>query len=103
MQYKQVAGWKPHPPGCRRFLTGWRPTICRPQPAAASLLSNAVALRNTLQIERIVTELRAGGTTIRDEDLAHVWPLQRRHITPNGVYFANCTMPAFVMPEPVEA
>jgi hypothetical protein len=40
-----------------------------------------------LQIECIVTELRA--TTIRDENLVHVWPLQRRHITPNGVYFAN--------------
>jgi Caspase domain len=31
-----------------------------------------------LQIECIVTELRASGTTIRDEDLVHVWPLQRR-------------------------
>jgi hypothetical protein len=29
--------------------------------------------------------------------------LQRCHITPNGVYFANRTMPAFVVPEPVEA
>jgi hypothetical protein len=38
-----------------------------------------------LQIECIVTELRASGTTIRDEDLVHVWLLQRRHITPNGV------------------
>jgi TnpA family transposase len=68
-----------------------------------SLLSNAVVLWNTLQIERIVTELRTGGATIRDEDLVHVWPLQRRHITPNGVYFANRTMPTFVMPEPVDA
>ena len=68
-----------------------------------SLLSNAVVLWNTLQIERIVTELRAAGTTIRDQDLVHVWPLQRRHITPNGVYFANRTMPIFVMPEPIEA
>ena len=68
-----------------------------------SLLSNAVVLWNTLQIERIVTELRAAGATIRDQDLVHVWPLQRRHITPNGVYFANRTMPIFVMPEPIEA
>jgi len=68
-----------------------------------SLLSNAVVLWNTLQIERIVTELRASGTTIRDDDLVHVWPLQRRHITPNGIYFANRTMPAFVLPDPVEA
>jgi TnpA family transposase len=68
-----------------------------------SLLSNAVVLWNTLQIERIVTELRASGTPIRNEDLVHVWPLQRRHITPNGVYFANRTMPAFVLADPVEA
>ena len=68
-----------------------------------SLLSNAVVLWNTLQIERIVTELRANGTVIRDEDLVHVWPLQRRHITPHGVYFANRTMPAFVLPDPVDA
>ena len=47
--------------------------------------------------------LRAGGMAIRDEDLVHVWPLQRRHITPNGVYFANRTLPAFVLPEPLEA
>ena len=42
-------------------------------------------------------------TMIRDEDLVHVWPLQRRHITPNGVYFANRILPAFVLPDPVEA
>jgi hypothetical protein len=56
-----------------------------------------------LQIECIVTELRASGTTICDEDPVHVWPLQRRHITPNGVYFANRTVPASVLPDPVEA
>ncbi|MFL5335734.1 MAG: Tn3 family transposase [Geminicoccaceae bacterium] len=67
------------------------------------LLSNAVVLWNTLQMERIVTELRAGGMVVANEDLAHVWPLQRRHIVPSGVYFVNRTMPAFVLPDPVEA
>ena len=66
------------------------------------LLSNAVVLWNTLQMERIVTELRAGGMVIRDEHLAHVWPLQRRHVVPNGIYFVNRTMPAFILPDPVE-
>jgi hypothetical protein len=49
--------------------------------------------------------MRRGASLVprRDEDLIHVWPLQRRHITPNGVYFGNCTMPAFVLPDPVEA
>jgi len=67
-----------------------------------SLLSNAVVLWNTLHIERIVTHLRASGMPVRDEDLAHVWPPQRRHITPNGVYFVNRTMPAFILPDPVQ-
>jgi hypothetical protein len=31
------------------------------------------------------------------------WLQPARHITPNGVYFANRTMPAFVVPEAVEA
>jgi hypothetical protein len=67
------------------------------------LLSNAVVLWNALQIERIVTELRAGGMGVANADLAHVWPLQRRHVVPSGVYFVNRTMPAFVLPDPVEA
>jgi hypothetical protein len=62
----------------------------------------AVVLWNTRQIERIVTDLRASEMSIRNEDLVHIWPLQRRHITPNGVYFANRTMPAFILPDPVE-
>lgn len=66
------------------------------------LLSNAMVLWNTLQMERIVTALRADGMVVRDEHLAHVWPLQRRHIVPNGVYFVNRTMPAFVLPDPVD-
>ncbi len=67
------------------------------------LLSNAVVLWNSLQMERIVTEVRAGGMVAANEGLAHVWPLQRRHIVPNGVYFVNRTMPTFVLPDPVEA
>src|SRR5271165_3648704 len=68
-----------------------------------SLLSNATVLWNTLQMERTVTELRAGGMVISNEDLVHVWPLQRRHIVPNGVYFVNRTMPPFDLPDPTEA
>jgi hypothetical protein len=45
----------------------------------------------------------AGGLAIADADLAHVWPLQRRHVVPSGVYFVNRTMPAFTLPEPVES
>ena len=68
-----------------------------------SLLSNAVVLWNTLHMERIVRDLRADGMAIANEDLVHVWPLQRRHVVPSGVYFVNRIMPAFTLPEPVEA
>ena len=67
-----------------------------------SLVSNTVVLWNTLRMARIVSDLRADGMAITNEDLAHVWPLQRRHVVPSGVYFVNRTMPAFVLPEPVE-
>ena len=68
-----------------------------------SLVSNTVVLWNTLRMARIVSDLRADGMAIANEDLAHVWPLQRRHVVPSGVYFVNRTMPAFTLPEPVES
>jgi len=46
-----------------------------------SLLSNAVLIWNTVQIDRIVGQLRAAGHVVLDEDLAH--------ITPNGSYFQS--------------
>ena len=83
--------------------SGWmRPVSMSIIAATLSCIGCQYVVRSK-QIERIVTELRAGGMAIRDEDLVHVWPLQRRHITPNGVYFANRTLPAFVLPEPLEA
>lgn len=51
------------------------------------LLSNAAVLGNTIQIERVVGRLRAGGAEIDPTDLAHVWPLQHARIIPNGTYF----------------
>ena len=36
-------------------------------------------------------------------DICALSEQQPAHITPNGVYFANRTMPAFVLPDPVEA
>ena len=53
------------------------------------LLSNAVVLWNTLEMARIVSELRAGGMAIADQDLARVSPLLHAHITPNGSYFQS--------------
>jgi hypothetical protein len=51
-----------------------------------SLLSNAVLVWNTLAIMKIVTQLRAVGETIADEDLARISPLMYQHVIPNGTY-----------------
>ncbi|MDF3015770.1 MAG: hypothetical protein K0R44_995 [Thermomicrobiales bacterium] len=54
-----------------------------------SLLSNAVLIWNTVQIERLVAQLRATGHAVLDDDLARVSPLLHAHITPNGSYFQS--------------
>jgi hypothetical protein len=48
-----------------------------------SLLSNPVTARNIVEMGRIVDRLRQQGEVIPDADLAHVWPLARRHIIPH--------------------
>jgi hypothetical protein len=40
----------------------------------------------TLAITKIITQLRAGGETILDEDLTRISPLMYQHVIPNGTY-----------------
>ncbi|WP_211114137.1 Tn3 family transposase, partial [Skermanella aerolata] len=54
-----------------------------------SLLSNAVLVWNTVHIDRIITQLRANGHAVADEDLARVSPLIHAHVIPNGTYFQS--------------
>lgn len=56
-----------------------------------SLLSNAVVVWNTVQMTRIIAQLRASGETITEEDLARVSPLASAHVIPNGTYFVRTT------------
>jgi TnpA family transposase len=51
-----------------------------------SLLSNAVVVWNTVQMSRILADLRAHGLAIADADLARVSPLAFAHVIPNGTY-----------------
>ena len=51
-----------------------------------SLLSNAVLVWNTLAIMKIVTQLRAAGEAVLDEELVHISPLLHQHVIPNGTY-----------------
>ena len=54
-----------------------------------SLLSDAVLVWNTVHIDRIITQLRANGHAVADEDLARVSPLIHAHVIPNGTYFQS--------------
>ena len=56
-----------------------------------SLLSNAVVVWNTVQMTRIIAQLRASGATITEEDLARGSPLASAHVIPNGTYFVRTT------------
>jgi TnpA family transposase len=54
-----------------------------------SLLSNAVVVWNTVQLTRIIDQLRAGSDVITDDELARISPLAFAHVIPNGTYFAR--------------
>ena len=56
-----------------------------------SLLSNAALVWNTVQMSRIIEQLRASGETITNEELARTSPMAFSHIIPNGTYFARRT------------
>ena len=56
-----------------------------------SLLSNAVVVWNTVQMTRIIEQLRASGETITEEDLARISPFASAHVIPNGTYFVRQT------------
>ena len=59
-----------------------------------SLLSNAVLVWNTMAITKIITQLRADGETVADEDLARISPLMYQHVIPNGTYHFARSKPA---------
>jgi hypothetical protein len=68
-----------------------------------SLLSNAVLVWNTVQMTRIVGQLREAGQSVSDEDLARVSPLVHAHVIPSGSYFQSPRRRAEMVPEGVMA
>ena len=68
-----------------------------------SLLSNAVLIWNTVQMTRIVAQLRDAGQQVSDDDLARVSPLAHAHVIPSGSYFQSARRRASLAPEPVMA
>lgn len=51
-----------------------------------SLLSNAVLVWNTLEMTKIINQLKSAGEEIADADLGHISPLLFSHVIPNGTY-----------------
>jgi len=51
-----------------------------------SLLSNAALIWNTIEIGKIIEQLRLSGEEIKDEHIAGISPIIFRHIIPSGTY-----------------
>ena len=64
------------------------------QLGALGLLVNVIVLWNTLYMDVALTQLRAEGHGVRDEDVARLSPLGFEHIIMLGRY-------AFTVPEPL--
>ena len=64
------------------------------QLGALGLVLNVIVLWNTIYIDAALTQLRAEGYSVRDEDVARLSPLIHEHINILGRY-------SFVVPEPV--
>jgi TnpA family transposase len=56
-----------------------------------SLLSNAVLIWNTMQMMRIIEQLRASGETITPEEWRRISPLAFSHVIPHGTYLTQHT------------
>jgi TnpA family transposase len=54
--------------------------------ACLNLVTNAVIIYNTVQIARIVDDLKHEGFEVKDEDLARIWPSKFAHINFIGKY-----------------
>jgi Tn3 transposase DDE domain len=64
------------------------------QLGALGLVLNVIVLWNTIYMNAALTQLRAEGYSVRDEDVARLSPLIHEHINTLGRY-------SFVVPEPV--
>lgn len=54
--------------------------------ACLNLVTNAVLIYNTVQISKVVDDLKREGHTVNDEDLARIWPSRHGHINFIGKY-----------------
>lgn len=70
---------------CGEFRTGDYEEIMN-KVSCLSLLSNAALIWNTIEIGKIIEQLRLSGEEIKDEHIAGISPIIFRHIIPSGTY-----------------
>lgn len=56
------------------------------QLGALGLVINCITLWNTVYLDRILTQLRAAGHEVREEDVARLHPYMYAHINVHGHY-----------------
>ncbi len=58
----------------------------RVQVGCLNLVTNAIVVWNTVQMARVIEDLKAEGYSVSDEDIAHLSPARYGHINPYGKY-----------------
>ena len=81
------------PPVSRTLPQRWF-SQCSKHSAGLSLITAAIVHWNTVYLDRAVRQLRAQGTTVPDDLLAHVAPLGWEHIGLPGDYVWTEANPA---------
>src|SRR6266700_1404980 len=57
------------------------------QAMCLNLITNAVVVWNTLYMQAVRDSLRAEGSSVEEDDVAHLSPARFEHVNPYGKYF----------------
>ena len=56
------------------------------QVGCLNLLSNIVVYYNTVEMQKVIEQLRGQGREVKDEHLGHIWPTRYQHVNVYGTY-----------------
>ena len=57
------------------------------QAMCLNLITNAVVVWNTVYMQAVLASLRAEGSSVEEDDVAHLSPARFEHVNPYGKYF----------------
>jgi TnpA family transposase len=57
------------------------------QAMCLNLITNAVVVWNTVYMQAVLDSLRAEGSSVEEDDVAHLSPARFEHVNPYGKYF----------------